>query len=66
MSRNRQRHPIIGGVVNQGHGDTTKQGRRDKARREAKELGKVARKQLSFPTLEEVIEVDRSKERDSA
>lgn len=62
MSRNRQRHPVIGGVVNRGRGDTTRQGRRDKARREAKEFGKDVKRQLKFPTLEEVVDVAKTRE----
>ena len=58
--RNRQRQPVIGGVVGE---DTTKQGRRRRARQAAAELGAEARKQLKIPTTKEVAEVGRSKER---
>ncbi len=65
--RNRQQHPVIGGVVNQGHGDTTKQGRRRTARRDAAEMARIgradARKKLKLPTGKEVQEVDQTKER---
>ena len=52
-----------GGVVNGGQGDTTKQGRIRKAKRDAAEMSKVARKALKLPTGKEVREVARTKER---
>ena len=61
--RNRQRRSVVGGVVNQGRGDTTKQGRLRMAKRAAAEMGKIARKQLKLPTVKEVQEVDRTKEK---
>ena len=61
--RNRQRHPRIGGVVNQGRGDTTKQGRKRWAKQDVAEMAKVARKQLKLPTGKEVQEIDRTKEK---
>ena len=64
--RNRQRHPRIGGMVNQGRGDTTKQGRLQAAKRAAAEMVKIgradARKKLSLPTGKEVQEIGRTKE----
>lgn len=50
-------------MVNQGRGDTTKQGRLRVAKRATAEMGKVARKQLKLPTQKEVQEVGRTKEK---
>ena len=61
--RNRQRRPVIGGMVNQGRGDTTKQGRLRMGKRAAAEMGKIALKQLKLPTGKEVQEVGRTKEK---
>lgn len=61
--RNRQRHPRIGGIVNQGRGDKTKQGRKRRVKQDVAEMAKVARKQLKIPTGKEVQEVGRTKER---
>ena len=61
--RNRQRRPIIGGVVNRGQGDTTKQGRKRQTKQDVVEMAKVARKQLTIPTGKEVQEVGKTKER---
>lgn len=52
--------PTIGGVVGE---DTTKQARRRRARRDAAEMTKLARKQLKIPTAKEVMEIERTKER---
>ena len=61
--RNRQRHPRIGGVVNSGRVDTTKQGRLRAAKRATAEMRKVARKQFTLPTGKEVQDVSRTKEK---
>ena len=61
--RNRQRRPIIGGVVNRGQGDTTKQGRKRRAKQDVAEIAKVARKQLKLPTNQEVQNVRKTKEK---
>ncbi len=65
--RNRQRRPVIGGVVNQGRGDMTKQGRRRTARRDAAEMARIAgadvRKALKLPTDKEVRDVSKTKEK---
>ena len=64
--RKRQRGPVIGGVVNGGRGDTTKQGRLRTARRDAAEMARIgradARKKLKLPTGKEVQEVGCTKE----
>ena len=64
--RNRNRAPVIGGVVNGGRGDTTKQGRRRTARRDAAEMARIAgadaRKKLKLPTGKEVQDVNKTKE----
>ena len=65
--RNRQRRPVVGGVVNQGRGDTTKQGRLQAAKRAAAEMVKIghadARKKLKIPTGKEVRDVSKTKEK---
>ena len=61
MSRNRQRQPSIGGVVNKGQGDTTKQGRRCKAKRDVAEMMKIAGKGIKLPTQKEVQEIEKTK-----
>ncbi len=60
---NRNRQPTVGGVVNGGQGDTTKQGRVRRARLDAAEMARIARKALKLPTGKEVREVARTKER---
>ncbi|KKM62465.1 hypothetical protein LCGC14_1521400 [marine sediment metagenome] len=62
MSRNRQRHPSIGGVVNRGQGDTTKQGRKRKAKHDVVEMNKIARQRIKIPTQKEVQEIDNTKQ----
>ena len=57
--RNRQRHPTVGGVVGE---DTTKQGRRRRAKRDVAEMARVVRKGLKMPTTKEVQDVGRTKE----
>ena len=65
--RKRQRGPVIGGVVNGGRGDMTKQGRRRTARRDAAEMARIAgadvRKALKLPTDKEVRDVSKTKEK---
>lgn len=65
--RNRQRRPVVGGVVHGGYPDTTKQGRKRAAKRDVAEMAKIARKEtrkkLKIPTGKEVQEVDRTKEK---
>jgi hypothetical protein len=65
--RNRQRRPVIGGVVNRGRGDTTKQGRKRAAKHDVAEMARIARddacKKLKSPTGEEVQDVSRTKEK---
>ena len=64
---NKQRRPIIGGVVHGGYPDTTKQGRKRRAKQDVAEMAKLgrkdARKKLKIPTGKEVQEVDRTKEK---
>ncbi len=64
--RNRQRRSVVGGVVNQGRGDVTKQGRLRAAKRAAAEMARIgradARKKLTLPTGKEVQEIGRTKE----
>ncbi len=61
--RNRNRGPVVGGVVNDGHGDTTRQGRVRKAKGDAREMARMTRKALKMATPKEVMEVERTKER---
>ena len=65
--RNRQRRSVIGGVVNGGRGDTTKQGRLRAAKRAAVEMARIAgadvRKALKLPTDKEVRDVSKTKEK---
>ncbi len=65
--RNHQWRPVVGGVVNQGRGDMTKQGRRRTARRDAAEMARIAgadvRKALKLPTDKEVRDVSKTKEK---
>ncbi len=65
--RNRQQRPVVGGIVNQGHGDTTKQGRLQAAKRAAAEMARIAgadvRKALKLPTDKEVRDVSKTKEK---
>jgi hypothetical protein len=61
--RHKTRGPVVGGVVNQGRGDTTRQGRLRKAKADAAEMASVARKQLKLPTGREVMDVERTKEK---
>ncbi len=63
MRKRKQRGPVVGGMVNQGRGDTTKQGRKRRAKSDVAEMAKVARKQLKLPTGKEVQEIDRTKEK---
>ena len=56
--RNKQKHPVIGGVVGE---DTTKQARKRKAKRDVKEMTEYVRKDLKIPSLEEVKDVERTK-----
>ena len=59
MSRkNKQKHPTIGGIVGE---DTTKQGRKRRARRDAKEMTERVRKDIHIPTFEEVQNVQKSR-----
>ena len=64
--RKRQRGPVVGGIVNQGRGDMTKQGRLRTAKRAAAEMAKIgradARKKLKLPTGKEVQDVSKTKE----
>lgn len=66
MSRNRHRGPVVGGVVNAGRGDATRQARNATGRRAARELREIARAavrgRLKIPTTKEVLEVARTKE----
>ena len=50
-------------MVNQGRGDTTKQGRKRQAKRDVAEMAKVARKELKIATPKEVMEIERTKEK---
>ena len=61
--RNRQRHPVIGGMVHGGAPDTTRQGRKRRAKQDVAEMAKIARKKLKLPTGKEVQEIDRTKEK---
>ncbi len=65
--RNKQRHPVIGGVVNGGRGDMTKQGRLRTAKRATAEMARIgradARKKLKLPTGKEVRDVNKTKEK---
>ena len=65
--RNKQRRPVIGGVVHGGHPDTTRQGRKRAAKRSVAEMAQLgrtdARKKLKLPTGKEVQEIGRTKER---
>ena len=56
--RNKQKHPIIGGIVGD---DTTKQGRRRRAKCDAKEMTERVRKEIQIPTFEEIRDVERTK-----
>ncbi len=61
------RGPVIGGVVNGGRGDTTKQGRLRAAKRAVAEMARIgradARKKLKLPTGKEVQDVSKTKEK---
>ncbi len=63
----RNRAPVIGGIVNQGRGDTTKQGRLRAAKRAVAEMARIAgadvRKALKLPTDKEVQDVSKTKEK---
>ena len=61
--RNQQRRPVIGGVVHGGAPDTTRQGRKRRAKQDVTEMAKLARKKLKLPTGKEVQEVGRTKEK---
>ncbi len=58
--------PVVGSMVNGGRGDTTKQGRRQEAKRAVAEMARVgrddARKKLKLPTGKEVQDVSKTKE----
>ena len=58
--RNKQRHPSIGGIVGE---DMTKQGRRRRTKRDAKEMTERVRKEIKLPTFEEVQDVEKSRTR---
>lgn len=62
----RRSGPVIGGVVNGGLGDTTKQGRKRSAREAARMLAQLERdKRLAsilLPTVAEVRESERSRQ----
>lgn len=58
--RNKQQQPTVGGVVGE---DTTKQARTRRARADAAEMARIARKGLKLPTPKETADVFRSKER---
>ena len=62
--RNRQKHPVVGGVVNGGRGDTTKKGRQQAAKRDVAEMAKLVRKELTLPTSEEISKVSHTKGQD--
>ena len=57
---NKQKQPVVGGVVGE---DTTKQGRRRRAKRDVAEMAAIARKELKLPTREEMRDVQRTKEK---
>lgn len=61
--RNRQRRPVIGGMVRAGAPDMTRQGRKRRAKQDVVEMAKLARKKLKLPTGKEVQEVGRTKEK---
>ena len=56
--RNKQKHPTIGGIVGE---DMTKQGRRRRAKRDAKEMTERVRKDIHIPTFEEIRDAQRTK-----
>ena len=60
MSRkkNKQRHPIIGGIVGE---DMTKQGRRRRAKSNSKEMTERVRKDIHIPTFEDIRDVEKSR-----
>ena len=57
-ARRRQIQPMIGGVVGE---DTTKTGRRRRARQDQAELSKKARESIKIPTTEEVLKIGQGK-----
>ena len=63
--RNRQRRPIVGGVVNAGLGDTTKSGRKRSVREAARMLRQLERDEqlaaILLPTIAEVRKSERSR-----
>ncbi len=57
--RNRQRRPVVGGVVGE---DATRQGRRRRARRDAAEMAARTRRGIKIPNTKEVMEIERTRE----
>lgn len=55
--RNRQRHPVIGGVVGE---DKTKQARVRQAKKDVAEMAEHARKKIKLPTQDEVKKIGRT------
>lgn len=64
MKRRKRRNkgPVVGGMVNSGLGDTTKQGRKRQAKKDVVEMAAVARKSLKLPTPKEIRDVGQTKE----
>ncbi len=56
--KNKQKHPIIGGLVGE---DMTKQGRKRRAEHDVKEMTERVRKDIHIPTFEEVQNVQKSR-----
>lgn len=64
MKRRKRRNkgPVVGGVVNGGRGDTTKQGRKRQIKLDVAEMARVARQELKLPTQKEVLDIGQTKE----